>query len=153
MNTVIFGARLAWLMTYRHRGYMDRTYARGYQLTGFTASATGGVTVTANGSYLYDTNNNMVIDPEFKAFKGSDYYAYRGDWTFTFDRKNRMKSFKHTSTDTVRFLWWSPSGQVWQSRSPASRPPCSTSPPESVRSVAGNQTWKNRGQARISPPA
>ena len=40
--------------------------------------------------------------------------AYRAGWTFTFDRKNRLKSHTHNETDDVTHLWWDGLGRVWQ---------------------------------------
>jgi len=70
-----------------------RTYARGYQLTGASFTTLGaGVTVTTSGTYGYDTNNNIVITKKVDAKRGGTQLAYRAQWTFTYDRKNRLKT-------------------------------------------------------------
>jgi len=36
-------------------------------------------------------------------------------WSFTFDRKNRLKSYTHTDASNVRRnLWYDGKGRVWQ---------------------------------------
>ncbi len=40
---------------------------------------------------------------------------YRAEWTFTFDRKNRLKSFTNEGASNVRTnLWYDGMGRVWQ---------------------------------------
>ena len=41
--------------------------------------------------------------------------VYRAAWTFTFDRKNRLKSHTNTNTSNARTnLWYDAMGRVWQ---------------------------------------
>jgi len=97
-----------------------RSYARGYQLTGFSTSARADITVDTSGSYTYDTNNNMrttkSLDVNFMtAGSGNVRLVYRAEWTFTFDRKNRLKSFTNEGASNVRTnLWYDGMGRVWQ---------------------------------------
>ena len=44
----------------------------------------------------------------------SDVCTVRAQWTFTFDRKNRLKSHTHGGTDDVTHLWSDGLGRVWQ---------------------------------------
>ena len=88
-----------------------RSYARGYQLTGFSTSARADITVDTSGSYTYDTNNNMrttkSLDVNFMtAGSGNVRLVYRAEWTFTFDRKNRLKSFTNEGASNVRTNLW-----------------------------------------------
>ena len=69
-----------------------RTYSRGYQLTGATFTPTAGVTATTSGAYTYDANNNMTGSMSVSVTRGSVQLAYRGQWTFTYDHLNRLKS-------------------------------------------------------------
>jgi hypothetical protein len=94
-----------------------RSYARGYQLTDFSEEHASGVTVIAAGSYTYDANNNMAGTKKFSVYRQGlplVQLAYRAGWTFTFDRKNRLKSHTHNETDDVTHLWWDGLGRVWQ---------------------------------------
>ena len=46
---------------------------------------------------------------------GDTQLAYRGQWTFTYDHLNRLKSHTNTNMAGVRTnLWYNPMGQVWQ---------------------------------------
>ena len=94
-----------------------RTHARGYQLTDFSEQHATGVTVITGGSYTYDANNNMTGTKKFSVYRQGlplVQLAYRAGWTFTFDRKNRLKSHTHNETDDVTHLWWDGLGRVWQ---------------------------------------
>jgi hypothetical protein len=92
-----------------------RTYARGHQLTGFSTSAAADVTISTHGSYTYDTNNNLTTTKKLDASRGGNQLAYRAEWTFTYDRKNRLKSHANTNASNVRGnLWYDGRGRVWQ---------------------------------------
>jgi YD repeat-containing protein len=92
-----------------------RTYAKGYQLTGFSTSAAAGVTINTHGSYTYDTNNNLTTTKKLDASRSGNQLAYRAEWTFTYDRKNRLKSHTNTNASNVRGnLWYDSRGRVWQ---------------------------------------
>jgi len=93
-----------------------RTYARGYQITDTTFSQRTGVTATTSGSFTYDTNNNMLTSKgvDIKITSGNVQLAYRENWTFEFDRKNRMINFTHSGTNLVRHIWYDGKGRVWQ---------------------------------------
>jgi hypothetical protein len=92
-----------------------RTYARGYQLTGASFSdVRADVTVTTNGSYTYDTNNNMTgtMKADAHITASGNQLSYRAAWTFTFDRKNRLTSFNY-GTGTMN-VWYDGVGRIWQ---------------------------------------
>jgi len=92
-----------------------RTYARGYQLTDFSTSEDGDVTINTAGSYTYDTNNNMTGTKKFDASRSGVQLSYRAQWSFTFDRKNRLKTYTNTDASNVRGnLWYDGKGRVWQ---------------------------------------
>jgi YD repeat-containing protein len=93
-----------------------RTYARGYQLTGASFSDLGtSVTVNTSGSYTYDTNNNMTGTKEVDATRSTTQLSYRGDWTFTYDRKNRLKTHTNSNANNKQGnLWYDGLGRVWQ---------------------------------------
>jgi hypothetical protein len=92
-----------------------RTYAKGYQLTGFSTSAAADVTINTSGSYTYDTNNNLTGTKKLDATRGSNQLAYRAQWTFTYDRKNRLKSYTNTNASYARGnLWYDGRVRVWQ---------------------------------------
>jgi hypothetical protein len=95
-----------------------RTYARGYQLTGATFSdVRADVTVSTSGSYTYDTNNNITGTKKADAHitSGGLQLSYRAQWTFTYDRKNRLKTHTNTGALNVRGnLWYDGLGRVWQ---------------------------------------
>ena len=74
-----------------------RTYAKGYQITGSSFSETGsGVAVSTTGSYTYDTNNNLTGTMKADATRSGSQLSYRAQWTFTFDRKNRLQTSRKT---------------------------------------------------------
>jgi hypothetical protein len=102
-----------------------RSYARGYQLTDFSTQVASGRTsgvnrvgINTSGSYTYDTNNNLIGTKQLDAYlpaQSNRRIAYRENWTFTYDRKNRMKSQTHERAAGVREnLWWDGTGRVWQ---------------------------------------
>jgi YD repeat-containing protein len=92
-----------------------RTYAMGYQLTGFSTSAAADVTISTHGSYTYDTNNNLATAKKLDATRGGNQLAYRAEWTFTYDRKNRLKSHTNTNASYVRGnIWYDGRGRIWQ---------------------------------------
>jgi len=93
-----------------------RTYARGYQLTDFSTSEDGDVTITTAGSYTYDTNNNLTGTKKFDASRSASQLSYRAQWSFTFDRKNRLKTYENISAgdNTQGNLWYDGKGRVWQ---------------------------------------
>ena len=93
-----------------------RTYSQGYQLNGATFSNAGaGVNVITAGSYTYDANNNMTGSMSVSVSRGMVQLAYRGQWTFTYDHLNRLKSHTNTNAGGLRTnLWYNPMGQVWQ---------------------------------------
>ena len=92
-----------------------RTYARGYQLTDFSTSVAGDVTINTAGSYTYDTNNNLTGTKKFDASRSGSQLSYRAQWSFTFDNKNRLKSYTHTDASNVRGnVWYDGKGRVWQ---------------------------------------
>jgi len=91
-----------------------RTYAKGYQITNTALAARGGVIAETFGSFTYDTNNNMLTSKGVTIFEGTTQYAFRENWTFEFDRKNRMINFTHANTDDKRYLWYDGRGRVWQ---------------------------------------
>ena len=92
-----------------------RSYARGYQLIDFSTQAAQGVTVSTSGSYTYDTNNNLTGTKKLDVKRGATQLAYRAQWTFTYDRKNRLKSHTNTNASNVRGnLWYDGRGRVWQ---------------------------------------
>ena len=93
-----------------------RTYARGYQLTGSTISDTGaGVNVSTAGFYTYDTNNNLTGTKLVDIDRDGTQLVYRAEWTFTYDRKNRLKSHTNTNASNVRGnIWYDGQGRVWQ---------------------------------------
>jgi len=91
-----------------------RTYAKGFQITNAILNARGGVTANTSGSFTYDTNNNMLTSKGVTIFEGTTQYAFRENWTFEFDRKNRMINFTHANTDDKRWLWYDGRGRVWQ---------------------------------------
>jgi hypothetical protein len=93
-----------------------RTYARGYQLTGASFSDLGtNVTVSTSGSYTYDTNNNLTGTKKVDARRSATQLSFRAQWTFTYDRKNRMKTHTNTGALNVRGnLWYDGLGRVWQ---------------------------------------
>jgi len=98
----------------------QRTYARGGQLTGFTIPTTAAdVTVNTAGSYSYDTNNNMTGTKKLDAYRtisGTNYkIAFRAQWTFAFDRKNRLRTHTYPSGLNVRGnIWYDGMGRIWQ---------------------------------------
>ena len=93
-----------------------RTYARGYQLTDFSTSVAGDVTINTAGSYTYDTNNNLTGTKKFDASRSGSQLSYRAQWEFTFDNKNRLKTHENVSAaDNVRGnIWYDGKGRVWQ---------------------------------------
>jgi len=93
-----------------------RTYAKGYQLTGFSESHAAGVTVvTGINNYTYDTNNNMTGTKMLDVKRGSTQLAYRDEWTFTFDKMNRLKTYTNTNASNKRGnLSYRSNGTVWQ---------------------------------------
>jgi hypothetical protein len=99
-----------------------RTYARGHQIKSFTLTAGPNSTITGatSGNYTYDTNNNLTGTPgTFTVTQNQDgtvrTMSFRQQWTFTFDRKNRMISFAKGSAPTERTnLWYDALGRVWQ---------------------------------------
>jgi len=93
-----------------------RTYARGYQLTDFSTSEAGDVTINTAGSYTYDTNNNLTGTKKFDASRSGAQLSYRAQWEFTFDNKNRLKTHENVSAaDNVRGnIWYDGKGRVWQ---------------------------------------
>jgi YD repeat-containing protein len=92
-----------------------RTYAKGYQLTGFSTSAAAGVVFSTSGSYSYDANNNLTTTKKLDASRGGNQLAYRAEWMFTYDRKNRLKSYSNTNANYTRGnLWYDGRGRVWQ---------------------------------------
>ncbi len=98
----------------------QRTYARGGQLTGFTIPSTAAdVTVNTAGSYSYNTNNDMTGTKKLDAYRtisGTNYkIVFRAQWTFAFDRKNRLKTHTYPSGLNVRGnIWYDGIGRVWQ---------------------------------------
>ena len=98
----------------------QRTYARGGQLTGFTIPTTAAdVTVNTAGSYSYDTNNNMTGTKKLDAYRtisGTNYkIAFRAQWTFSFDRKNRLRTHTYAGGSNVRGnICYDGMGRVWQ---------------------------------------
>jgi len=47
--------------------------------------------------------------------RGATQLAYRAQWTFAYDRKNRLKSHTNTNASNVRGnLWYDGRGRVWQ---------------------------------------
>jgi len=92
-----------------------RTYARGYQLVDFSTQAALGVSVSTSGSYTYDTNNNLTGTKKLDVKRGATQLAYRAQWTFAYDRNNRLKSHTNTNASNVRGnLWYDGRGRVWQ---------------------------------------
>jgi len=93
-----------------------RTYARGYQLTDFSTSVAGDVTINTAGSYTYDTNNNLTGTKKFDASRSGSQLSYRAQWSFTFDNKNRLKTYENISAaDNIRGnIWYDGKGRVWQ---------------------------------------
>ncbi len=114
--TVKFSDNHGWAFT------ETRTYANGYQLTGVAEShRTSGsypVTVNQGGSYTYDTNNNLTGTESFDAFVPADAdrrLANRAEWTFTYDKITRLKSYTHTAASDVRGnLSYDGRGRIWQ---------------------------------------
>jgi len=94
---------------------LTQTFAQGYQITDVSHSAAADVTVNTSGSFTYDTNNNLTGTKEFDAVRSSAQLAYRGNWTFTYDRANRLKSYTNTNSSNVRGNnWYDSKGKVWQ---------------------------------------
>jgi hypothetical protein len=94
---------------------LTQTFAQGYQITDVSHSAAADVTVNTSGSFTYDTNNNLTGTKEFDAVRSSAQLAYRGNWTFTYDRTNRLKSYTNTNSSNVRGNnWYDSKGKVWQ---------------------------------------
>jgi len=100
-----------------------RSYAKGYQLTDFAISnrTTGGYPVTPvvqADQYTYDANNNMTGTRKLDIYVGAEANKRlhsRPQWTFTFDRKNRLKSHTNSNASYVRGnLWYDGQGRVWQ---------------------------------------
>ena len=93
-----------------------RTYARGYQITDATISDTGtNVNVSTSGAYAYDANNNMTATKAVSVDRSGTQLIKRARWSFSFDRKNRLKSYTHTDASNVRGnLWYDGKGRVWQ---------------------------------------
>ncbi len=98
----------------------QRTYARGGQLTGFSIPTTAAnVTVDTAGSYSYNTNNDMTGTKKLDAYRtisGTNYkIVFRAQWTFSFDRKNRLKTHTYPSGLNVRGnIWYDGMGRIWQ---------------------------------------
>ncbi len=95
--------------------YEEREYARGYQLTDSTYT-NGVLTTSTSGSYTYDTNNNLT---ETKSLSftagGTPYPPGRGNWEFTYDRKNRLMTYTNgTMGNNVMHLRYDGLGRVWQ---------------------------------------
>jgi hypothetical protein len=94
---------------------LTQSFAQGYQITDVSHSAAADVTVNTSGSFTYDTNNNLTGTKEFDAVRSSAQLAYRGNWTFTYDRVNRLKSYTNTNSSNVRGNnWYDSKGKVWQ---------------------------------------
>jgi hypothetical protein len=94
---------------------LTQSFAQGYQITDVSHSAAADVTVNTSGSFTYDTNNNLTGTKEFDAVRSSAQLAYRGNWTFTYDRANRLKSYTNTKASNVRGNnWYDSKGKVWQ---------------------------------------
>ena len=107
-----------------------RTYARGYQLTGFTVTKGNGTLTfyrngvvvpgtSISGSITYDANNNIAatdgVGVECATPSGSYFLTFRDSWTFTFDGKNRLKTHTHTNASgVVTRLWYDALGRVFQ---------------------------------------
>ena len=91
-----------------------RSYARGYQLVDFSTSNATGVSVTASGSYTYDTNNNLLTTKLLAVTRGTSTLATRRAWTFTYDNKNRLITYTNTTVNDVGNLWYDGRGRVWQ---------------------------------------
>ncbi len=89
-------------------------------MTGFSIPSTAAnVTVDTAGSYTYDTNNNMTGTKKLDAYRtisGTNYkISFRAQWTFTFDRKNRLKTHTYPSgLNTRGNIWYDGVGRVWQ---------------------------------------
>jgi len=93
----------------------SRTYASGYQLTGFSISNAADVSVTTSGIFTYDTNNNLIGTKKLDVTRGGNQLAYRGQWTFTYDRKNRLVTFTNSNMGTeTMHLWYDGKNRVWQ---------------------------------------
>ncbi len=89
-----------------------RTYAKGYQLTNATFVGGSGVSAVESGSFTYDTNNNLTGTKGISITRSGNYLAYRAAYTFTYDRKNRLKTYR--LGDTTTHIWWDGLGRVWQ---------------------------------------
>jgi len=75
--------------------------------------------VNTAGSYSYNTNNNMTGTKKLDAYRtisGTNYkIAYRAQWTFAFDRKNRLKTHTYAGGSNVRGnIWYDGMGRIWQ---------------------------------------
>ena len=96
--------------------YGNKDICEGVSAHGATFSNAGaGVNVITAGSYTYDVNNNMTGTMMASASRSGVQLAYRGQWTFTYDHLNRLKSHTNTNAGGLRTnLWYNPMGQVWQ---------------------------------------
>ena len=105
------------IKTYDNSGWAfteTRSYARGYQLVDFSTSNATGVSVTASGSYTYDDNNNLLTTKLLTVTRGAATLATRRAWTFTYDNKNRLKTYTNTTVNDVGNIWYDGRGRVWQ---------------------------------------
>ncbi|HEX9744149.1 MAG TPA: hypothetical protein VGB30_01870, partial [bacterium] len=110
-KTYDLGGNVTEIKLYDVDGYaytLTQTFAQGYQITDFSVSADSSVTSSTSGSFTYDTNNNILTTKEFSATRTSSgkQLDYRGLWTFTYDRANRLKSYTNSQSGGSR-------GNVW----------------------------------------
>jgi len=119
-KTYDLGGNVTEIKFYDVDGYaytLTQTFAQGYQITDFSVSADSSVTSSTSGSFTYDTNNNILTTKEFNATRTSSgkQLEYRGLWTFTYDRANRLKSYTNSNSGGSRGnVWYDSRGKVWQ---------------------------------------